>query len=52
MFIFRGVRGQRFIVDPQSKLVMVNTAVDMLPVDLTPLREMDALWSVLVRQLG
>jgi hypothetical protein len=31
---------------------MVNTTVHMLRVDLTPLREMDTFWSVLVRQLG
>ena len=52
MFLFWGVRGQRIFVDPQSKLVMVNTAVHKLALDLTPLREMDALWSAAVRQLG
>lgn len=52
MFFFWGVRGQRIYVDPQSKLVMVNTAVHMLSVDVVALREMDALWSALVRQFG
>ena len=52
MFFFWGVRGQRIYVDPQSKLVMVNTAVHMLSVDVAALREMDALWSALVRQFG
>jgi CubicO group peptidase (beta-lactamase class C family) len=52
MFLLWGVRGQRIIVDPQSKLVMVNTAVHKQPIDLPPLREMGALWSALVRQLG
>jgi hypothetical protein len=52
MFMFWGVRGQRIYVDPQSKLVMVNTAVHKLSVDVAALREMDALWSALVRQLG
>lgn len=44
MFLLGGVRGQRIIVDPQSKRVMVNTAVHTLPVDLRPLREMGAPW--------
>ena len=39
-------------VDPQSKLVMVNTAVHKLPIDLDPLRESGALWAELVRQFG
>jgi CubicO group peptidase (beta-lactamase class C family) len=52
MFFFWGARGQRIYVDPQGKLVMVNTAVHKLPVDIPRLREMDALWSALVRQFG
>ena len=31
---------------------MVNTAVHKLSVDLAALRETDALWTALVRQLG
>jgi len=52
MFMLWGIRGQRIFVDPQSKLVMVNTAVHKLPVDLPPLVESGALWYALVRQLG
>jgi CubicO group peptidase (beta-lactamase class C family) len=52
MFMLWGVRGQRIYVDPQSKLVMVNTAVHKQPNDRAALREMDALWTALVRQLG
>src|SRR5262249_38110010 len=42
MFLFWGVNGQRIIVDPWSKVVMVNTAVHRLPADPVPLREMGA----------
>ena len=52
MFMLWGVRGQRIYVDPQSKLVMVNTAVHKRPVDLATLRETDALWTALVSRLG
>jgi CubicO group peptidase (beta-lactamase class C family) len=52
MFMLWGVRGQRIYVDTQSKLVMVNTAVHKRSVDLDALRETDALWLALVRQLG
>ena len=52
MFMLWGIRGQRIFVDPDSTLVMVNTAVHKLPLDLPPLRESGALWSGLVRQLG
>ena len=52
MFLLWGVRGQRIIVDPQSKLVMVNTAVHRQAVDVGPLREMGAFWRALVEQLG
>ena len=52
MFLLWGVRGQRIIVDPESKLVMVNTAVHRLAVDPIPLREMGALFLALVRELG
>jgi len=51
-FMLWGACGQRIYIDPQSKLIMVNTAVHKLAVDLPPLQEMDALWSALVRQLG
>jgi CubicO group peptidase (beta-lactamase class C family) len=52
MFLLGGARGQRIIVDPESKLVMVNTAVQKRAVDLPRLREIGALWSALVRQFG
>jgi CubicO group peptidase (beta-lactamase class C family) len=52
MFMFWRVSGQRIYVDPQSKLVMVNTSVHKLPEHWALLREMDALWSALVGQLG
>ncbi len=52
MFLLWGIRGQRIFVDPTNRLVMVNTAVHKLPVDVPPLEEMAALWFALVRQLG
>jgi len=51
-FMLKGSHGQRIYVDPQSKLVMVNTAVHKLAADLPSLLEMGALWSVLVHQFG
>ena len=51
-FMLWGAHGQRIYVDPRSKLVMVNTAVQRPVSDLPPLREMGALWSALVRQFG
>ena len=51
MFILWGAHGQRIYVDPRSKLVMVNTAVQE-GFDPPALREMNALWSALVGQLG
>jgi len=51
MFILWGAHGQRIYVDPRSKLVMVNTAVQE-GFDPPALREMNALWSALVRQSG
>jgi len=52
MFSLRGVRGQLIYVDPRSKLVMVNTAVHKMPVDIPSLREAGALWMAVVRQFG
>jgi CubicO group peptidase (beta-lactamase class C family) len=51
-FMLWGSHGQRIYVDPQSKLVMVNTAVHKLAADRPPLLEMGALWSALVDQFG
>ena len=52
MFAFLGVRGQSIYVDPQSKLVMVHTAVRKQPANDPGNREAVALWFALVRQLG
>jgi CubicO group peptidase (beta-lactamase class C family) len=49
MFLLWGVRGQRIFVDPENRLVMVNTAVHTLPFDLPPLEEMAELWFAVVR---
>jgi CubicO group peptidase (beta-lactamase class C family) len=51
MFMLWGIRGQRIFVDPDNKLVMVNTAVHKLSFDVPPLEEMAALWFGIVRQL-
>ena len=47
-----GIRGQRIFIDPGNQLVMVNTAVHKVPVDVPPLLESGALWVGLVRQFG
>jgi CubicO group peptidase (beta-lactamase class C family) len=52
MFMLWGVRGQRIYVDPQTRLVMVNTAVHKRSVDGAALRETDALWAAVVSRLG
>jgi len=51
-FMLWGAHGQRIYVDPRSKLVMVNTAVQKLGVGNRQLLEMGAFWAALVRQLG
>jgi CubicO group peptidase (beta-lactamase class C family) len=51
MFAFLGVRGQAIYVDPQSRLVLVNTAVRKQSVD-PGTRETGALWRSVVRTLG
>jgi len=50
-FMLWGAGGQRIYVDPRSKLIMVNTAIQE-GFDPPALQEMGALWSALVRQLG
>jgi hypothetical protein len=50
--MLQGGNGQRIYVDPRSKLVMVNTAVQRPSLLYTQLQEMGALWSALVRQFG
>ena len=52
MFVLRGIRGQAIYVDPASRLVMVNTAVQRKARDLESIREANALWRNLVKQLG
>jgi CubicO group peptidase (beta-lactamase class C family) len=52
MFAFLGVRGQSIFVDPQSRLVMVHTAVRKQPGNDPGNREAAALWQAVVRQLG
>lgn len=52
MFALLGANGQRIFVDPQSKLVMVQTAVAMKAVDPRTDAEMIGLWLSLVRQFG
>ena len=52
MFMLWGARGQRIFVDPESRLVLVNTAVHKLSYDVGLVEEGGALWSGLVRQLG
>ena len=51
MFALLGVRGQSIFVDPQSRLVMVHTAVRKQPAAGPGPRESTALWAA-VRELG
>lgn len=50
-FALLGVRGQSIFVDPQSRLVMVHTAVRKQSVD-PQLPEATARWRGVVRALG
>ena len=52
MFALLGANGQRIFVDPQSKLIMVQTAVMEKSVDPHKDAEMIALWMALIRQYG
>jgi CubicO group peptidase (beta-lactamase class C family) len=51
MFALRGIRGQVIYIDPTSRLVMVHTAVRKQARD-PGIREANALWQSLVRELG
>jgi CubicO group peptidase (beta-lactamase class C family) len=51
-FAFLGVRGQSMIVDPQSRLVMVQTAVRRRPSGDPSARETRLLWQGVVTALG
>ena len=51
-FAFLGVRGQAILVDPQSRLVMVQTAVRRRPSGDPSARETRLLWEGVVTSLG
>ena len=51
-FSLRGVHGQAIYVDRQSKLVLVHTAVRLIPSRDPAARELAALWRGLVAQYG
>lgn len=50
-FALLGVHGQMIFVDPETKLILVHTAVRPKPVDPAT-RETRALWSAVLNQLG
>ena len=52
MFGLLGANGQRIFIDPQSKLILVQTAVMEKAVDRKLDAEMIALWMSLVRRFG
>jgi CubicO group peptidase (beta-lactamase class C family) len=52
MFLLWGIRGQRIIVDPRSRLVIVNTAVHQQAIDLRALEEMWSFWWAFVKRFG
>jgi len=51
-FALLGIQGQMILVDPASKLVMVQTAVRQKPTDPESLTEPLALWFAVLAQLG
>jgi CubicO group peptidase (beta-lactamase class C family) len=52
MFLLLGISGQGLFVDPESKLIMVQTAVRKLPVGDPKAPEAMALWYAVVAQYG
>lgn len=52
MFLLLGISGQGLFVDPESSLVMVQTAVSKLPVGDPKSPEAMALWYAVVAQYG
>ncbi len=52
MFALLGANGQRIFVDPESKLIMVQTAVMPKAMDPTRDAEMIGLWFSLIRHFG
>jgi CubicO group peptidase (beta-lactamase class C family) len=51
-FALLGVRGQTIAIDPQSRLVMVQTAVRKQPAGGPAARETSRLWNAVVQRLG
>jgi CubicO group peptidase (beta-lactamase class C family) len=51
VFALRGVRGQVMLVDPDLKLVLVQTAVYTRPIDSLGTRELLALWGAVSTQV-
>lgn len=51
-YLMRGVLGQYVLIDPFSRLVLVQTAVNLKPVDSTAESELLALWHTLMREVG
>jgi CubicO group peptidase (beta-lactamase class C family) len=52
MFLLLGIHGQNIFVDPQSKLIMVHTAVRPRPFGDPKAAELVALWYAVVAQFG
>ncbi|MGC2659464.1 MAG: serine hydrolase, partial [Bryobacteraceae bacterium] len=52
MFALLGANGQRIFVDPKSKLIMVQTAVEDEEIDLKADAETIGLWLSLVHRFG
>jgi CubicO group peptidase (beta-lactamase class C family) len=52
MFLLLGISGQALFADPESKLIMVQTAVRKLPVGDPKSPEAVALWYAIVAQYG
>ena len=52
MFALLGVRGQSIFVDPQTRLVMVHTALRKQEAAGPGPRESTALWAAAVREIG
>jgi CubicO group peptidase (beta-lactamase class C family) len=51
-FMMRGIAGQVILIDPQSRLVLVHTAVRPTATDATADAELLRLWNALVDQQG
>ncbi|MEH2536557.1 MULTISPECIES: serine hydrolase domain-containing protein [unclassified Bradyrhizobium] len=52
MFLLLGIHGQGLFVDPESKLIMVQTAVRKVPIGDPKSPEAMALWYAVVAQFG